>query len=141
MFYRNHCFHFWLSWAVFRTMYQHVVEYLLLYCSTASTTQHSAVSPHKAVKHADQSAITQASRVGESPHIHVEHSYSTLSSQNERRNRNLPARPTKVYNYSHSAGVCAKGLLLVLISIRYNTALPLRLSYVLRTFMHPWSSG
>ena len=61
----------------------------LMYCSTASTAQHSAISSHKAAKQlrADQSATTQASRQSwrEPAHV-VEHFYSTLSSPSERRN-------------------------------------------------------
>ena len=62
-------------------------EHLL--CSIAALqAQYSAISPHKAAKQAraDQSATTQASRQSwrEPAHV-VEHLYSMLSSQNERR--------------------------------------------------------
>ena len=56
---------FLLFWVFFFVpMYDHVVVEHLLHCSTASTAQQSAVSPHKAAKQvrADQSATTQASR-------------------------------------------------------------------------------
>ena len=83
----------------------------LLYCITASTAQHSAISPHKAEKQvrADQSATTQASgQSWRSQHV-IENLNSTLSYQNEGRNRNKSARPTKIYNFSHSAGVMREG--------------------------------
>ena len=58
-----------------------------------STAQHSAISPHKAAKqvHTCRSECDNARKQAE----FVEHLYSTLSSQNEQRYRNLPG----LYNY------------------------------------------
>ena len=83
----------------------------LLHRSTSSTTKHRAISPHEAGKQvrADQSATTQASgQSWRSQHV-IENLNSTLSYQNEGRNRNKSARPTKIYNFSHSAGVMREG--------------------------------
>ena len=57
-----------------------------------NTAKHSAVNPHKQQsKHAPIRArqCKQADRVGSSQHV-VEYLYSSLCSQNKRRNRNLP---------------------------------------------------
>ena len=67
-----------------------------------STAQHSTVNPHKQESKSKQAPIRarqskQAGRVGSSPHV-AQHVYSSLCSQNERRNRNLPALRTKIYN-------------------------------------------
>ena len=87
------------------TMYEHVVvERLLLYCSTTSTQHSTAQSAGTKPKQgrADQSATTQASRQSwQEPAHAVEHLYSTLSSQNERRNRHPPGLRT--YATTHTA--------------------------------------
>ena len=72
--------------------------------STASTAPHIAIRPHKAAKqvHADHGATTQASRQNwREPARVVEHLSSTLSSQNERRHRNLPG--LEKYTTAHTA--------------------------------------
>ena len=60
------CAFFFILWGGVCTRYEHVIfeHILLLYCGTASTAQHSAITPHKAANQvrADQSATTQASR-------------------------------------------------------------------------------
>ena len=72
-------------------MYHVVVDHLL-YCSNTSTAQHSAISPHTPDSKYAPIRVRQhrqAARVGKSQHV-VEHLHSTLSSQNEHRNRNVP---------------------------------------------------
>ena len=76
------------------------------YCRRATTayTAHSKAQSalHKAPKYVPTIARQrkQADRVGESQHV-VEHLYSSLRSQNERRNRNLPGQ---IYsNHSQSS--------------------------------------
>ena len=79
----------------------------------------------------------QADKVWPEPARVVQHLHSTLSSQNEPRNRNLPGlqeNNTRVYNYSHSVGVM-------------RTALFLRSFHVFRTcirrpgcYLGAWSS-
>ena len=84
--------------------------------STASTAQHHIAQSalHKAAMQvrADQSVTTalqrkQADRVDPSQHV-VQHLYSSLCSQNERRNRNLPGLPKHATIHGSFAGVrCA----------------------------------
>ena len=66
----------------------------LLYCNTTSTAQHSKAQsartkPQSKYEPTRVRQHRQAARVGKSQHV-VEHLHSTLSSQNEHRNRNVP---------------------------------------------------
>ena len=111
--------------------------------STASTAQHSTAQ-HRAirVRHVPIRARQgkQADRVGDSQHV-VEHFYSSLWSQNEQINPNLPGWQTKKHlpmpiqpqkkKERSSAGVKREGFALLSISVRYedNTALVFRSLY------------
>ena len=93
--------------------YEHVVvEHLLAVIAVLQYRKHrqhsSAISPQKAAKQvlADQSATPQADS-WRGP-TNVEHSHSMLSSQNERRDRNLPP-PTKICITNSAAGVMREG--------------------------------
>ena len=84
----------------------------ILYCSTASTAQNSAISPHKAAKQvrADQSATTQASRQSWRDPAHACRACIQHAEFSKRTKKSKSARSTKIYNYSHSAGVMHEGL-------------------------------
>ena len=87
-------------------------EHELYYCRAASAAKHiTAHSPHKVAKQvrADQIVTTQASRQSwREPALVVDHVFRTLSSQNDRRNQNLPG--LQIYNYyPHNAGVMQEG--------------------------------
>ena len=79
-----------------------------------NTAKHSAVNPHKQQsKHAPIRArqCKQADRVGSSQHV-VEYLYSSLCSQNKRRNRNLPRglqKCTTIHKNGGLAGVMLEG--------------------------------
>ena len=66
----------------------------------------------------------QADKVWPEPARVVQHLHSTLSSQNEPRNRNLSGlqeNNTRVYNYSHSVGVMREGFASSFgLSLRHN---------------------
>ena len=81
----------------------------LLYCSTASTAQHSSQPAQTRKASTCRSECDDASkqRWREPAHV-VEHLYSTLSFQNELRHRNLPGLQkysTTTAVRTHSAGV------------------------------------
>ena len=93
----------------------------------------------------------QADKVWPEPARAVQHLHSTLSSQNEPRNRNLSGlheNNTRVYNYSHSVGVMREGFASSFgLSLRHNTALFLRPFHVFCTcirrpgcYLGAWSS-
>ena len=100
--------------------------------STAITAQHGTAQSalDKAAKQvrADQSATTQASRVGESQHV-VEHlQFDVLS---KRTKKSKSDRPAKVCNHSQATAAvwCAKDFTVFAvfpISVRYTTTLSLR---------------
>ena len=71
----------------------------LLYCSRASKAQHSTISPLKAAKQVRAHQCDNASKQTDANV--VEHLLSTLSSQNERRNQNLPG--LQIYTTTHTA--------------------------------------
>ena len=88
-----------------------------VFSNTASTAQHSAISPqispHKASKQvrADPSATTQASRQSCREPAHVVHAFIQHAGFSKRTKKLKSVPPTKNYNFSLSAVVTHEGFI------------------------------